>query len=169
MFQPTPGVIGTVQANAAPSATVLQVNAAYAAYLASRLAAGDWTYARTGTQSGGAVEVLKITGVSGNLITVVRAVDYSTPLSLAGGVSQLEFVMGASAVQDMLTAQSLAPAVTVTGTGGVEVTEPTPNNFVVGMPSTGLTSNDASITLTSSGQNQFNLSINASTIGCCGT
>lgn len=167
MFKPTPGVIGIAQVDASSSATVLVVDAAYAAYLAAQLGSGDWTYCQAG--SGNSVEVMKVTGVSGNEITVTRGVDTSTPIALAGMVSTLQFVMAASAVQDMLTAQALAPAVTVVGAGGIAVTEPTPNNFVITMPSTTLTSNNASITLTSSGQNAFDLAVNASTIGCCGT
>jgi hypothetical protein len=165
MFKPTPGIIGTVQVSASASATVLQIDAAYAAYLAAQLGTGDWTYCQT--QSGNAVEVMKVTGISGNAVTVVRATDASSSLALAGTVNQLQFIMAASAVQDMLTAQALAPAVTIAGAGGVVVTQPTANNFVVTMPSTALTSNDASLVVTSSGQNNFNLAINASTISCC--
>lgn len=167
MFKPTPGVIGVVQADATAGATVLSIDAAYATYLAAQLGTGDWTYCAT--QAGNIVEVMKVTGVSGNAITVERAVDASIALPLVGLVSTLSFSMTASAVQDMLTAQALAPAVAVTGGGGVVVTEPTPNNFVITMPNTVLTSADASITLVSAGQNTFDLAVNASTIGCCGT
>jgi hypothetical protein len=165
VFKPTPGIIGTVLTSASPSATVLRVDAAYATYLAAQLAAGDWTYCQT--QSGNAVEVMKITSISGNAITVARAVDASASLALAGGVNQLQFVMAASAVQDLITKQAMAPAITIAGAGGVTVTQPTTNHFIVTMPSTTLTSSDASITLTSASQNAFNLSINAGTAGCC--
>jgi hypothetical protein len=160
----TPGVIGVLQSSAPGSALTLTIDGAYAAYLAGLLTGTTWTYAKT--RVGNSVEVMKITGISGQVITVTRAEDNTEPLGLAVG-AQLEFIMGASAVADLITAAALAPALVLTGSGAVTVTENSTNNFTVGVPISAVTSNNASLLVTSAGPGQFDLAVNTSTIGCC--
>lgn len=160
----TAGVIGVLQSGAPGSALVMTVDGAYAAYLASLLIGGAWTYAKS--RVGNSVEIIKITGISGQVITVVRGVDNTLALSLATG-AELEFVMGASAIADLITAASMAPALVLTVTGALTLTENSTNNYTLGVPQTEVTSTSGSLIVASSGVNQFNVEVNASTIGCC--
>lgn len=160
----TPGVIGVLQSGAPGSAVVMTVDGAYAAYLAGLLGGGAWTYARS--RVGNTAEIIKITGISGQVITVDRAEDNTLALSLATG-AELEFVMGASAVADLITAASMAPALVLAVTGALTLTENSTNNYTLGVPQTEVTSTSGSLIVTSSGVNQFNVEVNASTIGCC--
>lgn len=160
----TPGVIGILQSDAPGSALVMTVDGAYAAYLAGVLVGGAWTYAKS--RVGNSVEIIKITGITGQIITVDRAEDNTTALVFATG-AELEFVMGASAVADLIAAASMAPAITISGAGAAVVTEPTTNNYIVTVPVTELTSSGGSLVVTSTGENIFNAEVNTSTIGCC--
>lgn len=162
----TPGVIGVLQSGAPGSASTLTVDGAYAAYLTALLIGGGWTYARS--RVGNTAEVMKVTGISGQVVTVTRAVDNTVALNLAAGAA-LEFTMGASAVQDLISAASLAPAIVFTAGGVLTVTETSANHYTLSVPATEVTSNAASLLVTSSGANNFNVEVNASTIGCCST
>jgi hypothetical protein len=162
----TPGVIGILQSTVPASATTFTVDSAYAAYLAALLVGGAWTY--TKARVGRSVEVMKVTGISGQLVTATRELDNTTALTLTAG-SELEFTMGASAVQDLINAAALAPAIVFTATGALTIDETSANNYTLNVPVTEVTSTDASLVVTSSGTNLFDLSVNASTIGCCAT
>jgi len=162
----TPGIIGVLQSSAPGSALVMTVDGAYATYLAGLLTGGAWTYAKA--QVGNSVEVMKITGITGQVITVTRALDNTTALTFAAGQT-LEFAMGASAVGDLITAAALAPAIVFTGTGALIVTETSANHYTLNVPVPAITSTNASLLITSSGPSQFNLAINTTAIGYCPT
>lgn len=161
---PTPGVIGVLQSGAPASALVMTVDSAYATYLASLLVGGAWTYAAATV--GNSAEVVKITGITGQVITVDRAEDNTRALSFAAG-TLLTFVMGASAVADLIAAAALAPAIVLTGAGALTVTTTSANHYTLSVPVPGVTSTNASLLITSSGPSQFDLAINTTAIGYC--
>jgi hypothetical protein len=161
----TPGVVGVLQSSAPTSALVMTVDSAYAAYLTSLLVGGAWTYVIA--YVGNSAEVIKITGITGQVITVTRGEDNTLALSFAAG-ALLTFVMGASAVADLIAAAALAPALVLTSTdSSVTITSSSTNNFNLHVPVPAVTSNNASLLVTSSGPSQFDLAINTTAIGYC--
>lgn len=162
----TPGVVGILQSTVPGAATTFTVDSAYAAYLAGQLVGGAWTYVRS--RVGRSVEVMQITGISGQLVTAIRGLDNTTALTLTVG-GELEFTMGASAVQDMINAAALAPALVLTSDdASVVITAGAPGTFdLSAQPVVQITSNNGSLLVTSSGPLASDISVNASTIGCC--
>jgi predicted regulator of Ras-like GTPase activity (Roadblock/LC7/MglB family) len=157
----TPSVIGVLQQSAPASAVVFSVDPGYAAYLAGKLGIGDWTYARL--RFGQSVEEVKITGVSGNLVTVVRG---EIPTAFAAG-TELKFEMTFEAVSDLIAATMAGPAVTLNGDGGVTCTETSPNVWTVSALQTTVSNQDGSIIVNSDGNGNYIVAANTSAIGCC--
>lgn len=162
----TPGVVGILQSTIAGSAVTATVDSAYATYLATLLVGGAWTYVKT--RVGRSVEVIKVTGISAQVVTLTRGQDNTAALTLTAG-SELEFVMGAGAVQDLINAAAMAPAIVFNGTGALTITETSANHYTFDVPETEVTGTDGSIVVTSASTNLFDVSVNASTIGCCAT
>jgi hypothetical protein len=163
----TPSVIGVLQSTAPAGATVMTVDAAYATYLTALLTSGQWTYAQVRVCR--SVEIIKITGITGQVITVTRGIDNTAPLSLAAG-ALIQFTMGASAIADLIAVAALAPALVLTSNdASVTITSTSTNNFDLSVPVTEVTSNDGSLIVTAEGPGVFDVSVNASTAGCCST
>jgi len=174
MFKQAISVVGVLQSPAPTSALTMQVDNAFASYLRALLGSSDWTYINA--RVGNAIETIKITAIDPILpvITVVRGLDGQT-LTLAPG-QELKFALIAQAVQDMLTAAALAPAITITGAGNVTVTQPTANHFVVSAPQYNIQSTDGSLNVATSNDGNTppqqitnNITANTSAIGCCVT
>jgi hypothetical protein len=115
----------------ASGATSMQLTPVDAAFLASQLTGGAWTY--VAFADGPHREVVKITGVSGSFASIVRAQDGTTARAWAIN-DCFTSVLGPSAIFDLVTQGGVDTSLSITGTGVASVTQPTPRNYIVNVP-----------------------------------
>jgi hypothetical protein len=159
-----PGIVMVLQEPVNTGLTLLPIDSASVAYLTPLLVSGAWMYLRA--RVGNSVEVMKATELSGSNLVVTRSIENTSPLTFAAGQT-LENYMGYSAIEDLIAAAALTPALSLTSSDGsvtVTNTGPSAYNLQAAIPT--LQSEDGSIVISVTG-NVNDLSVNQSTIGCC--
>lgn len=130
MFKPVHGLRGTLLEGISAIATSLVLDSASISLLRTRLDTGNHTYALI--RNAYAYEVVKITNVQPASITVVRGQDGTTAAIFAPG-SQIEFVLGDAAIQDIIEDKML-DEIHLSGSGAAEVTKTGTNSYTVHVP-----------------------------------
>lgn len=141
MFKPVHGLRGTLLSSVGTGATSLVLDFDSMALLRSRIGAEDYTYALIRT--GYSYEVVKIVLVQIASVTVDRGQDGTTAQAFSAG-SQIEFVLGEAAIQDIID-EKLLGEIHLTGTGVAEVTKLGPNTYNVFVPTIYITSESEDI------------------------
>jgi hypothetical protein len=141
VFKPMHGLYGTIQATINSGATSIILDSDSIALLKARLGNGNHTYAVL--HSGVSYEVVKILSVQANNISVLRAQDGTTATGFPSGAA-LDFVLGESAIQDILSEKMLTETI-VTGSGTAVVTRLGLNNYNIYVPPVNLTSQSPDI------------------------
>lgn len=127
------GLTGTLAVAIDPSTTVIQVNAALAGALSANMNIGDYTF--LSISAGGVYELVKVTGVSNTLLTVERG-TYTTSRSFPAGAA-MAFELTADAILDSLV---VPPNIaSISGTGQITVSSPSPNVFELDVPTPTIT------------------------------
>lgn len=163
MFKAAYNLVGCTITDTPALGNVMQVNDQTWAYLFGLLQPGDWTYIIAGAAPN--AEVIKVIGVSANLLEVVRGFDNTTPIAHPAN-TDLFFVMSPSAVLDVLTANPVEiSGVSITGEYPITVTQETTNNFKVTIDPLSLTGDDT-IDVTGEYPN-LQIGVKRSANGCC--
>lgn len=142
MFKPVHGIDGTlVNSITVPSATLV-VDDATLCLLKRRLAdAGDYTYLLI--RQAYDYEIVKTTSFAANGVNVLRAQDGTTALAFPAG-AEIEFVLGAAAIQDILAQRGL-DEITLEGGGIVTVTQLGVNHYSISAPAISITSSSPNV------------------------
>jgi hypothetical protein len=111
----------------------MQIQAADAAFLATELAGGKWTYVAFADDS--YREVVRITGISGTFASIVRGLDGTTARAWNAN-DCFTSVLGPSAIFDLVTQAAVDTSLSITGAGAVTVSQPSPRNYVISAPAT---------------------------------
>lgn len=141
MFKPVHGIDGTLLTGVSASATTLIVDDTTLCLLKRRLTSADYTYLLL--RQNYDYEIVKTTGIVGNGVAVLRAQDGTSPLIFTAG-AQVEFVLGAAAIQDVITDRGLAEVV-LDGDGIVTVTRNSANNYTISAPEITITSDSPNV------------------------
>ena len=162
MFKPVHSLQGWITSALTALNTAVFVDEVSYALLQRKLGAGNHTYAVI--KNSAEFEVVKITAVGNGMITIVRAQDGTTATPFATG-AEIEFVMGAQAIQEIISTQ-IDTEVTLEGGGMVTVTKVGPNHYTVFAPEVTLASETDQIIV---GGNFPNFVLSTPTKqGCCG-
>jgi hypothetical protein len=140
-FTPTYGFTANLTAQVSPSAGLLPIDPAVAAAFAVTLGSG-FTY--VSLSDGVDFEIVQVTSVNGSNLVVVRGQDGTTPSAFPKG-SCLRFIWTAEGI---LAVTGAAPAVTITGSGGTTVTNPSLNHWNIASPIPTIASLDSNVTIT---------------------
>ena len=141
MFKPVHGVNGTVISALAIPATTLILDDATLCLLKRRLSTGDYTYLLL--RQGYDYEIVKTAGFVANGVTVIRAQDNTVALAINVG-AQVEFVLGAAAIQDIIVERGLAE-VNIEGKGIITVVKNATNSYTISAPPIAITSDSPNI------------------------
>jgi hypothetical protein len=159
-----PGIVMVLQEPVNTGLTLLPIDSASVAYLTPLLVSGAWMYVRA--RVGNSVEVMKGTELSGSNLVVTRSIENTEPLAFAAGQT-LENYVGYSAMEDLITAAALTPAMSLTSPdNSIDVVRVSPSVYTIEAVIPTLQSEDGSIVITVDGAVN-DISVNQSTIGCC--
>lgn len=124
---------------------------------------GEWTYLQL--TNGIYYEEVKVTNVSGSLLTVTRGASGSTPQTFAASNTHIHAIVGADAIKDIIAANPQPSDTTVSG-GGLATVKKTDNNYAVTVtPPTFTGNNGATVT---GGWPNYTISYEGVDTGCCG-
>jgi len=126
---------GSILADISNVSTLLPIDLLTLAAIedAVNFGAGEWTYLSISDGSGAHIEEVKITGVSGNNLVMVRGASQSTPTAFAAISSNVRNITGLDAIKDIINANATPPVTTVSGTDAASVTL-SGNNYNVDVP-----------------------------------
>lgn len=141
MFKPVHGLRGVLQVSILAGDTSVALDSESMALLRARLGTGNHTYALI--RNGYAYEVVKLTQVYATTATVVRAQDGTVAQAFLTG-SQVEFVLGESAIADIILEKTL-DEIQITGSGVAEVVKTGPNTYNINVPEVTLVSESPDI------------------------
>lgn len=141
MFKPVHGVDGTLVTSVDMNATTLVVDNGTLCLLKRRMQSGDYTYLLM--RQNYDYEIVKVTGFVANGLTVLRGQDSTVRKAFTAG-AEIEFVLGAAAIQDIITERGLAE-VNITGDGIVTVTKNSTNNYTISAPEINITSDSPNV------------------------
>lgn len=163
MFKTAYEAYGTLSITASSGVVLFTVNAGLATYLDGLLGVGDWTYLRL--ESGANVEVVKVTSVTGNILTVVRSIDGTGPYAYAVG-TELRYYLPQQGVVDIVNANYVGANITITGAGATTVLESPVNTFVVTTPVPTFTGEGGAI-VTGNLVTGFTIALEPNIAACC--
>lgn len=129
--------------------------------LDAKLGASDWTYLYI--QQGVNYEIVKVTDVDGDLVTIERGVDGTSAIDFLAG-ADVGFILTTSAIEDIIVARQLA-GITITGVGAIEVEETAPGVYNLTVPEFALTG-EGKLVVTGSYEEGYVVS-NETPLGCC--
>lgn len=131
------GLVGSLTAVLSSGSTVMLVNTSLSGAISENFVNGtDTTYLAISVS--GAYEIVKVTNVSGNALTVQREQDGTDASAFPLG-ARIEFIMPSSAIVEEIEASEPIVNITITGEGIATASEPTPGNFVVNVPAPNFT------------------------------
>jgi hypothetical protein len=107
---------------------------------------------------------MKVTDVSGSALVVERG---TIPLAFIAD-TEVQFYMGPEAVTDMIEESALTSSLNIESSdASVTVSSIGPNQFNLSVAVAALSSTDGSITITAGEAGAFDLATTKSAIGCC--
>lgn len=123
------GLEGTLAANASSGTTVILVNNSLSGSIAETFVNGvDTTYLALSVN--GAYEIVKVTAVSGNALSVDREQDGTVASAFPLGAS-VAFIMPASAIIEEIEDSGPIVPISITGLGIITANEVSPGDFTV--------------------------------------
>lgn len=158
---------GILTADISAATTLIPIDSTSLGILQAKVnfAGGDWTYLEL--DNGIYSEQVKVTGVSNNYLIVTRGVSDSIGQAFAASNTEIIDIVGQDAIKDIITANPSPSSVTVSGGDLAVVTQPTPGNYKVDVPTPVFQgSNGIAITGT---WPQYTVAYEGDSEGCCGS
>lgn len=142
MFKPVHGINGSLTQALTAAGGVIYVDDSTLCLLKRRLLdSGDYTYLLL--RQAYDYEIVKTTGFSANAVSVERAQDGTVAQAFPIG-TEVEFVLSASAIADLIADRGLAE-VNITGGGIVTVTKLGTNEYSISAPPVDITSDSPNV------------------------
>lgn len=136
MFRALYGLCGELTVELTAFASTLTVDDETLAKLRVGLKGSDYTYLIVKTAT--VYEVIRTISFVGNAVAIQRAQDNTVALDFPAG-TEVEFVMGDQAIADMINNRMLGQ-INITGSGIVTVTQTGQNQFNINAPAVNITS-----------------------------
>lgn len=164
MFKPAVNTYGHITTSVSAVANIFLVDDESAGTIAAALTdIADWTYLKVGIAPQS--EVVKVTAISGNAITVTRAIDGTVGLAFPT-LTPLQYILSAAAVADIVQENAFVQVQLASSDANIVVVENGPNDFTITLTEPTFLSSSGSIEI-SGAWPELELDINPDYNGCC--